>query len=955
MIGLLMFGMVLVSLAGVSAVDVSGCQVLNSAGTTYNIINNIVPNVSSCFIISADNITVIGNDYTIINETYSSVLFLGSGARNNITIKNIGEIKLGQTATAYSFDFALNSNNINIINNTMNNTYLGIRDRGIDNLLFKDNTVYGAWGLGLYYTSTIADNVTIYNNTFDGITGSSIWYFAGDSNNLNVTDNTIINMADTSYNFVYNNGKSAESAIIQGNNITTNSNNNPSGASYFWYQFGGTFNNSNFKGNNMNNAGINALYISGNSASTNHVKFEDNIFKDIYITNLIGPSGGDNLSVVNNTFNNVSTGANIIVFTDIINANVSNNLFKNIKDDNSLIYISYIGGTRNSTIAFNEFINNTPASFGGVANINLNEANTTDIFNNTWTNSTAYYSIQINGPSYSINVYNNNMSCRDEVGSHGVVFREVYNSPIYDNKVYDCDFGVLFHNGSRNNNAYRNHVQSGNVGLYVLDNAFNNTAYNFTMEGVTTGISFYRYIDRGNLQPANNTIYNFVLNNTGTDIKGYNCSSERGTNIIRDTISTGSTTFIDISLDSTSLILINVTSDSSTETVADTSSFPRKWYLDSSSNINNTNITITNSTGDIIYSNLTNSSIPQQTLLSYENIGGTTTWYSNYTITASADNYFSQSIDINLTDNNNTSFILLESVAPMITLISPADSYSTTASSTTINFQFNISDDSAISNCSVYYTGGSSGNTSLMNNSGGTNTISASLSSGSYSWYVNCTDSVNNIGNSSTRSLTINVPASSGSDSGGGGIPKYRPSESELTQGYSRNLGVNWAILFKLMNETYSLKISDIDGNETYLKLNSIEGEKILSIGQEWKIDLDNDNEDYDLIVRLSNIVNGRANISLKTISQVIVSSLEQLEFECEGCLLNETCFPFYHRLNETYCDVENDWLNYTQEDESCFDDYQCKTNLCVGDVCRDRNLIWRFLNWLMDVVYGFS
>jgi hypothetical protein len=159
----------------------------------------------------------------------------------------------------------------------------------------------------------------------------------------------------------------------------------------------------------------------------------------------------------------------------------------------------------------------------------------------------------------------------------------------------------------------------------------------------------------------NNTLDLFKVNTTGGT--SVNISNSKGYEII---LSNGIFNE-NISLSNSEVILINVTYNRSLELIDSSSNIARYFYLNATSNINNTNITIINSTGGVVYSDLINSSIPTQTLLSYINNGGTVTNYSNYTITATATGYATNTTTINLTDNINLSFTLTATPATTTT------------------------------------------------------------------------------------------------------------------------------------------------------------------------------------------------------------------------------------------------------------------------------------------------
>ncbi|MDO8517485.1 MAG: hypothetical protein Q7S33_05165 [Nanoarchaeota archaeon] len=133
-------------------------------------------------------------------------------------------------------------------------------------------------------------------------------------------------------------------------------------------------------------------------------------------------------------------------------------------------------------------------------------------------------------------------------------------------------------------------------------------------------------------------------------------------------------------------------------------------------------------------------------------------YYINVSVNDSSNNYKSGIIFVNVTQ---------DIVAPNITLISPENGSSVSAGS--INYQFNVSDLSNVSSCSLILNQVSvSTDSSITKNTA--QTISYSTSAGSYNWSISCTDEYNNSANSSSRALTVtSAPAVSSTGGGGGG------------------------------------------------------------------------------------------------------------------------------------------------------------------------------------------
>ena len=185
----------------------------------------------------------------------------------------------------------------------------------------------------------------------------------------------------------------------------------------------------------------------------------------------------------------------------------------------------------------------------------------------------------------------------------------------------------------------------------------------------------------------------------------------------------------------------------------------------------------------------TNSSgwINRTTITEYINLGGTRTYYSNYTINATNGTYtgnVSRNFTANLLDDYLT-LSALDLTAPVVTLVSPANSASYTSNSQSITFEINVTDINDISNCSLIVDGVVNLVNNTVNKSVLVNFVN-SFSPATYVWSVNCSDNSGNIGNSSSRTFVVSAPTetpvstSSPSGGGGGGITKTVTVESNI-------------------------------------------------------------------------------------------------------------------------------------------------------------------------------
>jgi len=67
----------------------------------------------------------------------------------------------------------------------------------------------------------------------------------------------------------------------------------------------------------------------------------------------------------------------------------------------------------------------------------------------------------------------------------------------------------------------------------------------------------------------------------------------------------------------------------------------------------------------------------------------------------------------------------------------------------------------------------------------------------------------------------------------------------------------------------------------------------------------------------------------------------------CNGCLLNEICYPLGHRINKTYCGNDLNMTAQLEEDSICENNFECKSNVCVSGECISSGFIKKIVAWL--------
>jgi len=73
----------------------------------------------------------------------------------------------------------------------------------------------------------------------------------------------------------------------------------------------------------------------------------------------------------------------------------------------------------------------------------------------------------------------------------------------------------------------------------------------------------------------------------------------------------------------------------------------------------------------------------------------------------------------------------------------------------------------------------------------------------------------------------------------------------------------------------------------------------------------------------------------------------EDKELICIGCVKEDKCFPIGYRTNEEYCSGEDEIFNMQKEPQnSCNNNFECDSNLCINDECVSGSLWAKFVRW---------
>ncbi len=154
-------------------------------------------------------------------------------------------------------------------------------------------------------------------------------------------------------------------------------------------------------------------------------------------------------------------------------------------------------------------------------------------------------------------------------------------------------------------------------------------------------------------------------------------------------------------------------------------------------------------------------------------------------------------------------------------------------------------------------------------------------------------------------------------------------SDEKLSQGISLNLKEDKEIKFKINEDEHSLKINSISGNSVNLVVQSDPVVVKLNVGESKKIDFEKDGV-YDFYIKLNNILEGKADIVLRKISEECLEDWNCGDWTtCEGGSQSRVC----EDLND--CNTEKDKPEEVQDCELILNCSEKGGVLCIGtEIC---------------------
>ena len=842
--------------SGIPPTQLTTCDNLTSANTTYVLMNN-VSSSATCMNILANNITLDCAGFMI---NYSTGGVWGSNGVNisgfNFTTVQNCNIRVGVAGSCSgvgSYGIEINQASYsNLINVTIPTTY-GVRIRGsssrYNNLLnntlsgsggsgcpviwvsagggahtISGNTVSASYGYTLNMDSAGGANNTIFNNTFNngGGSGGSLITIASINNNF--TNNIISSNMNGGYglsltgsnntivgnqikNFSATGGTGFYVGSATNNTFTNNTVTSPVGQSYVVYGTTSTHYNQSIDTSNLaEGLPVYYNYSLQNQAVLNNVDVSGTYGQVIcgwcqnvtYNNVTMGRDGinlfNTNYSTISNSNINTSKGYGVWLYKE---ANWNNVTGNDIDTYGSYGYGVYLAWSTDNNLNNNNITTYWTNGYG-VLN---GDGNCAAVRNNLTSNRIITHGSSAIGVYHTppcgtnaINIMNNTilvdsgnginagsiLVSGNTVNCYGANARAIYTSGIIESNIVFANgsggAGIVSNGPATITRNIINTTGQNGYGIMLGSNQVINNNIVTTSGSSANGI---------NVQSFGNNYNNISFSNLSVKTTGSSAGAlylDYGTNVIftmtdsilnsslyydfypyvRGYSSLGSATIWNF----TNVTKANGNPINLTWAAAANGTLYMNWYLDTfvndtaGLNVSSATVTGYDVLGNQDFTGTTDASGMSSRFIVTEFVQNSTTktYFTNYTVNASADTYTTGTKQLNLTGNNigKSFFITLSAsdlTAPVITLTAPLNNSNLNLPSV----DFNISTNENLSWCGLSISGGANETMTLSSSLMGANYTNSSIADGAYTFIISCNDTSGNLGNTGINNFLIDT------------------------------------------------------------------------------------------------------------------------------------------------------------------------------------------------------
>ena len=531
--------------------DISLCGAISAANTSISLLSSVSINGSTCFNVTAANVTLDCAGYSVTGNNSTTTYGLYSN-QNFTSVKNCNMSNFG--AGIY-FNNANNgtieNNNISITNNNFTiPTYSSaiILYTGANYNMLRNNNATSASGYGIYLSTTNNNQISgsfggsnnqsgIYmlsssNNSISNSAGTSNSgygiYFNGASNNLisnstgtsgnqsgislySSSSNTISRSTGTSGN---------QSGIYVGttSNYNTISDSNGSSTSKYGISIEGSLNNNITSSTGASNSSYGVQILNSNNTVVTSSTSTSNASRGLFLSgsvnntvsnSTISGNGGtfgalaiSSSSIGNTIANSTINGNNASYAVTFKTGSNTGNFLINNTIFNATTSLLYVEAGNDNTFYWNNFTNTSGKQISDLGHDNV-------YLQNIWSQ-TVGTAISITGANNSIDCNGSSITGNNSSSAYGV-YSTGFNTTVKNCIISNFQHGIFFDgadNGTIQSNTATTTFSSG-YGIYLKDIAnYNNLTNNFASSASTHGI--YVFCSGG--------INNTLTNNTGISL-----------------------------------------------------------------------------------------------------------------------------------------------------------------------------------------------------------------------------------------------------------------------------------------------------------------------------------------------------------------------------------------------------------------------------------------------------
>ena len=239
---------------------------------------------------------------------------------------------------------------------------------------------------------------------------------------------------------------------------------------------------------------------------------------------------------------------------------------------------------------------------------------------------------------------------------------------------------------------------------------------------------------------------------------------------------------------------------------------------------------------------------------------------------------------------NTLTIAVADTTTPNVSIVFPTEGaiYRTFVNSSGFKYMnFNLTvQDQTYDVCWYSLTNGSVNYTMTNTTNSAYNHKNISITNGNYNARFWCNDSANNVNGTRDVSFTVNRALFVDDTTGDGGTigtttPTWTSThtidEAAFEEGFTKSLGSKERIKLKINNIEHHMGVKSLTASTVTLEIASDPVEAILSIGDTRKFDLTDDGY-YDMIVTLDKIEASKADITIKSIYELVTEETEEVE-----------------------------------------------------------------------------